>query len=356
MSVPTFGIEEEFLVCDADTGELRGDAESVLDRARAEVGDDVDHELRTAMIETGTAVCSDANGAAQQLASRRQAVTVAAARVGARILATGSHPWAAPGEIDYVDERRYRRTARRFGPIADESLVCGCHVHVAVPDRHIGVHVLDRIRPWLAPLVALSANSPMWRGADTGYDSWRAQVWARFPTAGPTSLFHTLQRYDKQADALVVSGAAVDRAGLYYDARLSEQWPTVEIRVADVCLDVADAVLIGVLARALVVTAQRAETPPPDVSVELLRASTFMASRWGLSGELVDPVDWRARPAPVVLKNCVDHIAEALEESRERSLVDDGIERLLRVGNGATRQRSATERGGVDAVIDLLAQ
>jgi carboxylate-amine ligase len=195
----------------------------------------------------------------------------------------------------------------------------------------------------------------MWQGNDTGYDSWRTQVWSRFPTAGPTTVFHSLERYDKQADALVASGAAIDRAGLYYDARLSEQWPTVEVRVADVCPEVEDAVLLGVLVRALAVTAQQTDAPPPDVSVELLRAATFMASRWGLDGELVDPVHARSRSASVVLQGLVAHVGDALEASGERAFVDEALERLLRTGNGAARQRAAADRGGHQAIVDLIA-
>lgn len=351
---PTFGIEEEFMLCDAESGELLEDAEAVLDAARVLPGEDLDHELRAPMLETGTAVCTSVDEAARQLIAQRQAAVAAASQIGARLVATGSHPWAAPTEVAYANEPRYLRTADRFGPVADESLVCGCHVHVGVPDRETGVHVLDRIRCWLAPLVALSANSPMWQGADTGYDSWRTQVWSRFPTAGPTTVFNSLDRYDAQAAAMVASGAAIDRAGLYYDARLSEQWPTVEVRVADVCLDVDDAVLLGVMVRALVVTAQRSDASPPDASVELLRAATFMASRWGLGRELVDPIHWRAQPARSVIDALVHHLREALEDLGDTRLVEEGLERLARIGNGANRQRAAAAASGRTGVFDLI--
>jgi carboxylate-amine ligase len=345
------------LLCSAETSELREDAEDVLARANEYVDDGIDHELRAAMLETGTAACVDANAAARELRAHRDATVSAAAEVGAQVLATGSHPWARPTEIGYTNERRYRELADRFGLLADQALVCGCHVHVEVPSREAGVRVIDRVRPWLAPLIALSANSPLWRGEDTGYDSWRTQVWTRWPTAGPTGCFGSLDRYEQQADALIATGAAIDRAALYYDMRLSERWPTVEVRVADVCLDIDDAVLLGVLVRGLVTTALRdIETEAPDASVALLRAATFMASRWGLGGKLVDPSDWHAQPAAAVLQRLIAHIHDALEDTSDVPLASDGIDRLLRRGNGATRQRQAFQRGGEAAAIALVTQ
>jgi carboxylate-amine ligase len=329
----------------------------VLARASKYIDDGIDHELRTAMLETGTAVCVDADAAARDLRAHRDAAVAAAAEVGARVLATGSHPSARPTDIDFTDERRYKELANRFGPLADQSLVCGCHVHVEVPSREAGVAVIDRVRPWLAPLLALSANSPLWRGEDTGYDSWRTQVWTRWPTAGPTGSFGSLDRYEQQADALVATGAAIDRAALYYDVRLSEQWPTVEARVADVCLDIDDAVLLGVLVRGLVTTALRnVESKPPDAPVELLRAANFLASRWGLGGKLADPNDWHAVPAAAVVQQLIAHVRDALEDTNDVALATEGVDRLLRRGNGAVRQRETLKRGGEEAVIDLLTQ
>jgi carboxylate-amine ligase len=356
MDVPTLGIEEEFLLVDARTSAWREDAEGVRRRAAAAVDQGIEHELRTPMIETGSAVCRDLASAAAELHRRRLASVSAAAEVSARLLASASHPFAPPDQVGFTDERRYRRMAREFGPVAEQTLVCGCHVHVSVPDRASGVAVLDRIRPWLAMLVALSANSPMWLGHDTGYDSWRTQVWSRWPTAGPTSIFGDLATYEARAEALIATGAALDRGMLYYEARLSERWPTVEVRVADVCLDVDDAVLIGALVRALAMTAlDHPDAPAPDIPVELLRAATFVASRSGLRGRLVDPTDFQARPAATVLDRLVAHVRGALEDAGDVDYVLECLARLRRDGTAADRQRRAFGRGGPRAVLDLVA-
>jgi carboxylate-amine ligase len=354
MPVPTFGVEEEFFLADETDGSPREDAEAILADARARADESMDHELRSAMVETGTAVCADTESLQRQLVSSRRTLVEAAASRQARALATGTHPTARAQRVGYGDDERYRRMAEVFAQLADEALVCGCHVHVQVPDRERGVHVIDRIGGWLPVLLAIAANSPFWEGNDSRFDSWRARVWSRWPTAGPTSPFGTHAGYEKRAEALIQAGAALDRGMLYYDARLAERYPTVEIRVADVCLDVMDAVLVAALARALVVTAIDDRVSAPSVPVELKRAAGFAAARWGLGAQLFDPRTLRPAPAPDVVAGLIDEVRDALDEAGDTGLATEGVQRVLRRGNGATQQRAAWHRGGASGVLDAV--
>ncbi|RJK96115.1 carboxylate-amine ligase [Vallicoccus soli] len=356
MGVPTLGVEEELLLVDGRTGALCQDSEHVLARARELVAEGVEHELRRGMVETGSPPVRDLAALRSGVQRGRDAAVQAAAGLGVRVLASSTHPDARPEETGYTDDPRYARIAAVYGPLADQALVGGCHVHVGVPSREAGVAVLDRVRPWLAVLLALSANSPLWRGRDTGYASWRTQAWSRFPTAGPTSPFGGLDAYEARADALVAAGAAIDRGMLYYEARLSERWPTVEVRVADVCAEVGTAVLVAALARGLVMTALDDAAPPPEVPAELLRAATFAASRHGLSGRLWHPGDRALRPAHEVVAALVARCRPALAAAGDDVAVEEEVARLLRDGTGAERQRAAWRSGGLDGVLGLLAR
>ena len=149
--------------------------------------------------------------------------------------------------------------AEQFGLTQAEQLACGCHVHVSVESPEEGVAVLDRIRVWLPVLTALSANSPYWQGEDTRYASFRSQAWGRWPSAGPIEVQGSVQRYRAMVSTLVGTGVLLDEAMAYFDARLSARYPTVEIRVADVCLRAEDAVLVAALCRGLVDTAAEEE-------------------------------------------------------------------------------------------------
>ena len=353
MPAPTVGIEEEFFLVDAETFAPRDDAEQVLALAGGH-DEGLEHELRSAMVETGSAVCSGLEELALDVRSHRAALVRAARTRGALLLASASHPCADAGSVPITSDDRYRRMAEEFGQLAYDSLVCGCHVHVAVPDRERGVAVIDRIRPWLPVLLALSSNSPFWRSEDTGYASWRSQVWQRWPTAGSTGAFGSLEAYEQRTQALIATGAALDEGMLYYDVRLSRTYPTIEVRVADVCLDPEDAVVLAGLVRALVVTALDDDSPLQEHPPELLRAAAWSASRHGSEGPLVDPVSFAARPAADVVGRLLDHTRSALEQLGDAGQVAEGVSRVLQRGSGASAQRRAHERGGLAAVYGRL--
>ncbi|WP_131740438.1 carboxylate-amine ligase [Actinomadura roseirufa] len=349
----TFGVEEELLLVDPVSGVPQAVSSSVVRFARRHevVAADgrrpepLDTELQREQIETVTPVCAGLDDLAEHVRSARLAAARAAEGVGAAVAALATSPLAVRPSL--TPSHRYRRMSDAYGPTADEQLTCGCHVHVGVESPDEGVAVLDRIRPWLAPLLALSANSPFWQGSDTGYDSWRAQVWGRWPSTGPTELFGSAKAYRATIDAMLDSGALIDEGMVYFDARLSRHYPTVEIRVPDVCLDVGDTVLMAALVRAMVVTAAdawRAGDPPDPIRTDLLRLAMWRASRSGLRENLVHPLTGRAAPARAVLRALLEHLGPALDEAGDLEVATGLLRYLLERGNGAQVQRAVYSR------------
>ena len=357
-SVPTVGVEEEFLLVDADTLSPRLDAPEVLDVARrsARADDDLSTELRQGMLETGTPVCEDTDALSDDLVRLRRLLAGAAERAGARLLASGTHPTAPPGSTPPTPDERYEQLDADYAVVSQVQLVCGMHVHVGVPDRDAAVAAMDRARVWAPLLLALAANSPWWDGADTRYDSWRSRVWSRWPSAGPTGPFGDAAAFDAFGDALVATGAVLDRKMLYFDVRPSDTYSTLEWRTTDVCLDVQDAVVVAALARALTTTAVREAEQGgavPESRVELLRAATWRAARSGVRGELVHPTAWRPVAAADALDALVEHVRPALEEAGDLERVTEGVARVLSRGSGAARQRAAgSARAAVGVVAD----
>jgi carboxylate-amine ligase len=244
----------------------------------------------------------------------------------------------------------------KFALTARERLTGGYHVHVSVASDEEGVGVLDRIRSWLPPLIALSSNSPFWNGTDSGYASFRTQAWNRWSTAGPTDVFGSVEAYHALVARL--SGTGVVNSP-DFDARLSVRHPTVEIRVSDVCLDARDAALIAALVRALVETAARewdAGQAPDLVPAAILRQGAWRASRFGVYGDLLHPL----RHTPDTARNVVAafhaHVRDALEETADAAYVDQSLQRILSRGTGATRQRQAYQRNGslADVVMHAI--
>jgi carboxylate-amine ligase len=342
------GVEEEFLVVDRTTGEPRAVARAVLRGADPDA--DLTEELQREQLETATAPCRELGELAAQVRASRAAAAEAAKTAGVAVAALATSP--LPVDPTVTDDERYRGMLERFGLTAAEELTCGCHVHVAVEDDEEGVAVLDRIRPWLAPLLALSANSPFWNGTDSGYASYRSQVWWRWPSAGPAEPFGSAAGYAQVEQAMVDTDTVLDTGMVYFDARLSRRHPTVEIRVGDVCRDPDSAVLLAGLTRGLVETAARAwraGEPPDPVRTELLRLASWRAGRSGLDGVLLDPATRRPAPAAEVLRGLVDHVAEALGPDAE--VVRELLAALLRRGTGAVHQRATMKRTGELAAV-----
>jgi carboxylate-amine ligase len=211
---------------------------------------------------------------------------------------------------------------------------------------------------WLAPLLALSANSPYWLGEDTGYASYRTQVWGRLPAAGPPEPFASLAKHDALIEALVETGGVLDAASVYWDVRLPEKLETIEIRVADAPSRVDEAVMLAGLCRALVRVCHegvgRGE-PHPDVRPELLRIAHWNASRYGLEGELVDTEARCVLPARGMMEKMLAFARPALEEHGDYEEVSSSVRNTLERGNGARRQRRAYERTGqLEGVVDAL--
>jgi glutamate---cysteine ligase / carboxylate-amine ligase len=228
-------------------------------------------------------------------------------------------------------------------------------VHVSVADDDEGVAVLNRIRVWLPVLTALSANSPFWQGRDTSYASFRSQVWHRWPSAGPTGPFRDAADYHRLVEAVLATRTVLDDGMVYFDARLSANWPTVEVRTMDVALRVEDAVTLAGLVRGLVETAARearAGGAVPEMRAEVLRLAGWRASRSGLSGELVHPRTGRPAPAADVLGDLLDHVRPALADAGDERVVGDGLQAILDRGTGADLQRHVhRETGDLAAVV-----
>ncbi|SFC01993.1 carboxylate-amine ligase [Nocardioides terrae] len=367
MDVRTVGVEEELLLVDPETRAVSARSVEVL-KANREHGsgrdpqtssDQLDQEIFLHMVETRTDPTTDLDDTARQLVAARRTAGEAATSSGLGVIACGVVPLAGT-EPQVSPDERYQAMVEIFGEAALNGSTCGTHVHVAIDSPEEGVGVIDRIAPWLPLLVAAGANSPFAEGQDTRYASWRSQVWSRWPSAGPTEAFETVGGYREASRMLQMTGAARDDGMLYYDARLSANQPTVEVRVVDACTDPEDVLLVAALVRGLVGTAAREwadEQPLDRWRAALLRAGHWRAARMGLSNTLVHPQRRELAPAREVLEALVDHVREALADAGDLDRVAEGVDRVLRAG-GATRQRAAYERGGriEEVVDDLLAR
>ncbi|WP_028477795.1 glutamate--cysteine ligase [Nocardia sp. CNY236] len=354
----TVGVEEEFLLADPRTGAPLARNVEVA-RTAEHVGVDLQLELTRCQVEASTGVHTEIGTLQQQLRDLRRSVASCAEHNDGRLLAVGIPP-TVPHEFPVTDTPRYRRIAQNFGLLAHEQGLSGCHVHIGVPDSETAIQVSNYLRPWLPQLLAMTANSAIYRGTETGFASWRSILWRRWPSAGPPPYFESADDYEGMVAMMLNSGSILDKQMVYWDVRPSVAFPTVEVRVSDIPATVEETALLAALVRAIVVMARKSLADgrlAPAVSAEVLRAAYWKAARSGLVGDGVDPHDGEVAPVPTLLSRLIDHAAPALEATGDRQFVDEAFARLLIRGNGACRQVAAFRaRGEIGDVIAEVAR
>ncbi len=357
--VLTFGIEEEFLLLDPLTGLPSGAQEPTRAFLSAAPGGFTGSaELLDAQVEGATPICTDRFQALDALLGFRTGLASAAAAAGVSVAATGAAPRipATPAVLNSSD--RYRKMGLLTGAVGNEQYVNGTHIHVGVPSREAGVRVLNGLRPWLGLLGAMSANSPYWRGEDSSFASWRMVHYRRWSVQGCPPFFKDAADYARRLGNLLASDVVPDAGHVGWAARLSERFPTVEVRIADAQLQAQDSVLLAVLVRALVATLADADDDgagPADPDPELLDAGLWQAARFGLRGNLLAHPGGNT-PAAGHLAALLDYVTPALEESGDRDFAAAGIGRVRDLGTGSERQRGAVRTGGFRALMELFAR
>ncbi|MFI8825175.1 glutamate--cysteine ligase [Streptomyces sp. NPDC053431] len=353
----TVGAEEEYLLVDPVTRELRAEAPKVVAEAAVELGDRVTTEITGYQVEVRTEPHSDLGLFAEQVRAMRASVVRAAARHGLGVISSGTPVLPQPLSPPITEGARYARSVATFGALDDEQSICACHLHVGVPDLGTALRVGNHLRPRLPALIALTANSPFWQGRDTGYASWRTLAWARWPAAGPPPYVESPAHFESLVADLTATGAVMDRGGLYWDIRPSHHAPTLEVRVADAAATARDTVLLAAIVRALVDTALtdiEAGRPAFRPSVEILRAACWRAARDGLTGAAVD-LSGRLVPATSLVDELLDDLGPSLLRHGDLETVTAGWAVLRAGGGGAERQRDAhRDRGGLPGVVDHL--
>jgi glutamate---cysteine ligase / carboxylate-amine ligase len=359
----TIGVEEEYQIVN-EKGALIPRSNQVLESVQDELGQRAAHELFLAQVEIGTPVCASLNEVRQQIKRGRHAMIEAAQQNNARIIASGTHPFSHWKDQDVTPKERYLDMADAYAQLAREHLICGCHVHVGMDDRELAIGTMNRARGWLAPLVALTGNSPFWLGEDTEYSSFRTEVWRRWPMAGSPQPFSSRAEYDALIRVLVETGSISDETKIYWDMRPADRYETLEFRATDVCLTLDEAVLVAGLVRALAKTCFDLATLDLERDAvfvparpELLRAAEWRAARFGLEDELIDVHSGERVAAMELVSRFLQFLRPALEELNDWDEVSTLTKQVLESGNGAMRQRATWRKNeGFQDVVNFIAQ
>ena len=350
-SVPlTLGVEEEVFLVEPGSRRLANVAARTLGELDLP-GELAAHEAFACELELRTAVCANASEVRAELAGRRAAAATAAGRAGADLMAVGLHPTAAFGEVELVDEDRYRRLDALVGGLIRRTPECALHVHVGMPDPESAVRVLNALREVLPLLQGLAAGSPYWFGSDSGLASARFSMVRGYPRRGVPRAFRDWAEYEEVAAAVGAAGDFDDYTFIWWDLRAHPRLGTVEVREMDVQPSLDDACALTALVQALAARALAEPPPAAPAYTEAIAESSFRASRDGIDAEIFNA--GRMTPLADVARATVEAVRGYSREVGSEDALE-GVERILREGGGAARQRALVAGGGMEELLAEL--
>lgn len=230
----TLGIEEEYLLVDPESCALADVPDALMQDCIEALGDKVSPEFLACQIEVGTGVCATVSEARADLGHLRRTIADCAARYGLAPLAVSCHPFADWHSRKHTEKQRYNDLARDLGGVVRRMLICGTHVHVALPDDDLRIDIMRQMAYFLPHLLALSTSSPFWGGQDTGLNSYRLSVFDNLPRTGLPPEFVSHGEYRRSVDTIIQAGLIEDTTKIWWDIRPSARFPTLETRICDV--------------------------------------------------------------------------------------------------------------------------
>lgn len=365
----TIGIEEEYLLVDCESRDLRVSPPSELihecEALLAPETGGVTSEFLRSQIEVETSVCTTIQDARDKLSGLRSAVSRAAAEHGLAPIAASTHPFASWTDQRHTDKERYNLLAEDLQAVAQRLLICGMHVHVGVDDDDLRIDLLNQVSYFLPHLLALSTSSRFWQGRDTGLMSYRLSVFDELPRTGLPERFESYGEYRRHLEMLVHAGLIEDGTKIWWDIRPSWKYPTLEMRIADVCTRMDDSITIAALFSCLLsmlVRLRRDNQRWRRYANMLVQENRWRAQRYGVTGELVDFGKGALVPYAELLDELLDLVHEDAERLHCVAEIENARDILLR-GTSAQRQiliyeaalqGDADSRKALEAVVDWL--
>ena len=355
LSEPSFtiGIEEEYLLVDRETLNLAADPPKALfTECENLLGAQVAPEFLRAQIEIGTRVCTTMQEAAADLRRLRRTVSGVAENHGLAIMAASTHPFAAWGEQKRTEKDRYNELAENLQGVVRRLVISGMHVHVGIDDDDLRIDLMNQVSYFLPHLLALSTSSPFWQGKDTGLRSYRLAVWDELPRTGLPEQFESFGEYNRHVQILIEAGIIDEPTKIWWDIRPSARFPTLEMRICDLCPRLADTVAIAALYRCILRMLWRLRRQNQRwrrYANMLIRENRWRAQRYGSDGELIDFGIRRMVPFADLLEELLEmtrpdaeHFGCLTEIEHTRS--------ILTHGTSARRQVQTYEAGLADGL------
>ncbi len=353
---PTFtlGVEEEFQVIDPQTMELRSNIQHLFTEGQLRLHDEMKRELHDPVIEVGTPICADIREARYQVTRLRSEIITLASRNGLYIASSGTHPFTDWATVPITPGAHYDRLIEDLQMIARSNLIFGLHVHVGVEDNDARIAIMDGATYFLPHIFAMSTNSPFWLGQNTGWKSFRAKIFERFPRTGLPDHFESWHEYEDFVNTLIVTGCIADGKKIWWDIRAHPYFPTLEYRICDAQMRVDETICLAAFFQAI--TYKLWKLYDKNQSWRQYRRSFIFENKWraarfGMDGKLIDLGKKIEVPTESLLLELIEFIDDVVGElgiTQEISYVHE----IIRRRTGADRQLKVYEEtGSLQAVV-----
>ena len=354
----TLGIEEEFQIVDPETRELRSHMQQIIEGGKVILKEQVKAEMHQAMVEVGTNICQNVTEARKEVGYLRRVIADLASQNGLRIASAGTHPFSLWQDQPITDHPRYEQIVEELQEAARANLIFGLHVHVGVPSRDVGIHLLNTVRYFLPHIFALSTNSPFWEGRNTGYKSFRTKVFDKFPRTGIPDYFSSAGEYDSYIATLVKTNCIDNGKKIWWDIRLHPFFETIEFRICDVPMRMDETIALAALMQALVVKIYKLMSSNLNFRLYrrvMINENKWRAARYGLDGKLIDFGKEEEVEARLLIGELLDFIDDVVDDLGSRKEINY-IYQMMEQGTGADRQLKVFRESGGDlkAVVDYV--
>lgn len=342
----TLGVEEEYMVTDPVTKELKSHQQKIVHEGQKIIKDKVKAEMHQAVVEVGTDICKDADEAFGDVSNLRETISSVAHNLGFEIGAAGTHPFSHWESQLITDHARYNEIVNELQEAARSNLIFGLHVHVGMESREMANHIANSTRYFLPHVYALSTNSPFWEGRWTGYKSYRTKVFDKFPRTGIPEAFESIEAYDNFVKLLIKTNCIDNAKKIWWDLRVHPFFNTVEFRICDVPMTVEETIAIAALFQAICAKIYKLRSKNMNFiqySRALINENKWRASRYGIDGYLIDFGKEEEINTRVLIYELLDFVDDVVDHLGSREKLSY-VHKMLENGTGADRQLSIYEQ------------
>ncbi len=336
----TIGVEEEYMVIDPHTRELKSHEQKIVQEGHKLIKDKVKAEMHQAVVEVGTDICNDVDEAFLDVATLRKTISGIADNLGLWVGASGTHPFSHWERQLITEHVRYNEIVNELQEAARSNLIFGLHVHVGMETREMAIHIANSARYFLPHIYALSTNSPFWEGRLTGYKSFRTKVFDKFPRTGIPDHFDSIEAYDSYVKFLVKTNCIDNAKKIWWDLRVHPFFNTVEFRICDVPMTVTETITIAALFQGICAKLYKLRHQNLNFmsySRALINENKWRAGRYGIDGSLIDFGKESEVNTRILIYELLDFIDDVVPHLGSRHAVAN-VHKMLEAGTGADRQ------------------